>query len=57
MDWTKIEDFRDDAVGRYEIADQAEVEQEMGELVREDLPPLPDGCDHVWQSGGRWLCE
>jgi len=63
INWSKIEDIRDPAIctpngaARYEIADQADLENEVGELAQADLPALPAGATRAWQHGRRWLCE
>ena len=55
LTWTKIEDFRDPAYKstRYELV----VPADFGDVLESELPALPDGCDHAWQHGTRWLCD
>lgn len=57
--WIKIEDVRDPAYGdtTYEVAELPELENELGEITRSDLPPLPAGAVRVWRSGRRWLAR
>jgi hypothetical protein len=57
--WSKIIDFRDDAIltpngrARYELL----IDDNYGDVEEHELPALPKGADHAWQYGGRWLCE
>jgi len=55
--WMNIVDFRDDAgicgqTWEFVIDDAL-----VGDITEDELPSLPEGADHAWKSGGRWLCR
>ena len=53
--WMNIVDFRDDAGICGPTWELDEDEDEV--LFEDELPSLPEGADHAWKSGGRWLCR
>ena len=53
--WTRVNDFRDDAVVQGPTWELILNEDEV--LFEDELPSLPPGAMVVWQSGGRWLCR
>ena len=53
--WTKINDFRDDAVVQGPTWELVLNDDEV--LFEDEVPPLPPGATVMWQSGWRWLCR
>jgi hypothetical protein len=52
--WVEIKDFRDDCFGCFEIENQEDIENEIGEL---SLSDLPETDYNVYQTGRRWICQ
>jgi len=55
--WTKINDFRDDAVVQGPTWELILDEDEDEVIFEDELLSLPEEAIVVWQSGGRWLCR
>ena len=55
--WRKIDDIRDDAMVNPLHKVRYEMDVLTGDRDIDGVYPLPNGCTHVWDRDGRWICE
>ena len=55
--WKKVTDFRDDVGHNPNGKDRYVRPILTGDMIEDNVYPLPDGCHHFWRYDDRWICE